>query len=307
MTRSSSRRALASSVLVSGAFFGIAVAALASAVRQQPALQASTSIYRADLDGDGLTDSQEVVIGTMSDRADTDGDGFSDLEELARRSDPLQAQSTPSSDALSIGMCASADGVRVRVLSAVFVGGGQLEDFRLRIGLVFNGRGYSISPAGLRTAQGYTFDASNSADRLAVVEFTFPEHLVRRFGQLNLYSIGHSVDGLLPPVVGVLPLIDMGGVTAAIEPMEHTDQFGFTADGVSYRPLTGNGQTPLNWSAGEICWQRTAVVGTDGAMLIQEVESADCVPTDSFCSGSECAGSVGTVLQVPNPTALAGG
>jgi hypothetical protein len=276
-------------------------------IGEEPVLRASTGTSRVDMDGDGLTDNQEMVIGTMPDRVDSDGDGYSDLEEVARRSDPLDVQAVPGDDPMNLGMTASLDGTMVRVLTAVYIEGGDISNFRLRIGMVFNGQGYSISPAGLRTAQGYTFAASGAADLLAAVEFTFPEHLVARFGQMNLYSLGFTLDGSLDSVVGTLPLVDMGGVTALIEPMSYTDFMGFSADGVAYRPLGGSSNTPLNWTAGEICFQRTATVGTDGVMLIQEVESADCVPTDSYCSGSECSGSVGTTLMVPNPTALAGG
>jgi hypothetical protein len=42
-----------------------------------------------DTDGDGLTDSQEGVLGTDPNNADTDGDGMSDGEEVTASLDPL--------------------------------------------------------------------------------------------------------------------------------------------------------------------------------------------------------------------------
>ncbi len=42
----------------------------------------------SDADGDGLTATEELALGTDPDRADTDGDGYSDPDELAFGSDP---------------------------------------------------------------------------------------------------------------------------------------------------------------------------------------------------------------------------
>lgn len=51
----------------------------------------------ADSDGDGLSDTDEAVIGTDSQNPDTDADGYSDGEEVDAGSDPLNAGSTPAS------------------------------------------------------------------------------------------------------------------------------------------------------------------------------------------------------------------
>ncbi|WP_029187312.1 thrombospondin type 3 repeat-containing protein [Streptococcus suis] len=40
------------------------------------------TIYEKDSDQDGLTDAQELALGTNPYAIDTDGDGHSDLEEL---------------------------------------------------------------------------------------------------------------------------------------------------------------------------------------------------------------------------------
>lgn len=50
-----------------------------------------------DTDGDGLSDAEEVDIGTDPLDADTDGDGWSDGEELDWNTDPLKPDSTPDS------------------------------------------------------------------------------------------------------------------------------------------------------------------------------------------------------------------
>ncbi len=48
-----------------------------------------------DPDGDGLTNAQEIALGTDPFRADTDGDGFGDGLEVEAGSSPLDPHSTP--------------------------------------------------------------------------------------------------------------------------------------------------------------------------------------------------------------------
>lgn len=48
-----------------------------------------------DRDGDGLSDLQELRMGTDPTKADTDGDGFSDGQEYNLRTDPLSGPKTP--------------------------------------------------------------------------------------------------------------------------------------------------------------------------------------------------------------------
>lgn len=49
-----------------------------------------------DTDGDGLTDAEEIALGTDPNEIDTDGDGISDYEEVQAGSDPLDPNSKPS-------------------------------------------------------------------------------------------------------------------------------------------------------------------------------------------------------------------
>jgi hypothetical protein len=55
----------------------------------------SSTAINVDSDGDGLTDVQEIMIGTDPFNPDTDGDGFSDGVEVASGSDPLDPNCTP--------------------------------------------------------------------------------------------------------------------------------------------------------------------------------------------------------------------
>lgn len=60
-----------------------------------------TNSESVDTDGDGLSDAQELQMGTDPCNPDTDGDGFSDGVEVASGSDPLDANSTPLTGAKS--------------------------------------------------------------------------------------------------------------------------------------------------------------------------------------------------------------
>jgi hypothetical protein len=54
-----------------------------------------SSAVAQDLDDDGLTDQQELEIGTYVDDMDSDDDGFADGVEFEIGSDPLDAKDQP--------------------------------------------------------------------------------------------------------------------------------------------------------------------------------------------------------------------
>ncbi|MEQ9810585.1 calcium-binding protein [Streptococcus jiangjianxini] len=50
------------------------------------------SIYTLDSDNDGLTDAQELALGTDPFSSDTDSDGLTDLEEVQQGLNPIHRQ-----------------------------------------------------------------------------------------------------------------------------------------------------------------------------------------------------------------------
>lgn len=66
-----------------------------------------------DSDGDGLSDAQEIIIGTDPFNPDTDGDGFSDGVEVASGSDPLNPLCTP----LNCRVAGEVEGLTISVVN----------------------------------------------------------------------------------------------------------------------------------------------------------------------------------------------
>jgi len=289
---------------------GGALIALLASTTETPELAAATNQSRTDGDGDGLSDPQELVIGTSPARFDSDFDSYSDLEERARGSDPLNLYSTPAPSDYGVGMCASLEAEVLTIATAVYLEQSQMDSVDLRVGVVYGDRVIYLPPSGYRYRRGYLYQGHDQRDTLAVLEIALNDSLVRRLGQLNLFSVvGSTTDPAAEPVVSILPLADFGGTTVSIEPLAlHLGQSGGgTPTGVVYRPLAGDDQIPATWSGGEICWQRTSAVGMSGASIEHEVDAADCVPMDTYCSPSACASGIGTTLLLPDPAALAGG
>jgi len=63
-----------------------------------------TDAGEADSDGDGLTDGEEIDLGTNPNAADTDGDGYSDKDEVDAGTDPLDNFSYPGHVAPAAGI-----------------------------------------------------------------------------------------------------------------------------------------------------------------------------------------------------------
>lgn len=277
--------------------------------REEPSLAAATKGIRLDLDRDGLTDLQELVLGTAPYRKDTDGDTYSDLDERARGSDPRDAKSIPEPADYSLGMCASQQDETITAVCAMYAKDTVVSTMELRVGLVYHGRIFTFAPSDIRSSRGFLYRGHDLADKLAVVEVSIPMDLVRRLGQVNLFSVLRSSTPGTEPVVSILPIVQFSGIAMAIEPRVAgiSNGGGGGATGVTYRPLAADDQIPSTWTSGQICFQATSAVGVQGASIVHEVGSADCLPMDTYCSPGDCAATVGQPLELPDPAALAGG
>ncbi len=269
-------------------------------------LSAGSSRVGPDYDMDGLTDIQESVLGTDLDQPDTDGDGYHDLEEVARHSDPVDALSVPLDTDLDLGMYAHTDDGFLNLGTAIYVKGGNAWSLHFTLGVVIDGVPIVVSPLVYRRGtRGFVCTATqNPGDKIVVLEMPFPETVIQQRGSLSIYATVEDPSPLQRAgVVDVTNLVDFGGVIMRVETSPPSVSGGL---GFVYRPLAGSG-IPSSWSSGEICWQDTAAVGTNGASIVHEVQAASCQDFDSYCSASDCSASVGTSLELPDPGSLLGG
>ncbi len=72
-------------------------------------------------------------------------------------------------------------------------------------------------------------------------------------------------------------------------------------------PQSGGPIIPPTWVAGAVCYQRSAVVGSSGPVVLRQIVEADCLQGwDSYCA-SDCGSTVGTTFETIDPAVLIGG
>ena len=202
---------------------GLAVATAA----QVPEIERSVL---SDLDLDGLPDLHEIVIGSLPIRVDTDGDTYSDVEEFARGSDPTDSTSTPGSDELGLGICASLEGDGVSFLSALYMKDSRFDIATYEMGIAIRGVVVRLDPGSLRLAHISFQPARNTQDSVAVIEIRVPRTIVG-----NLY--GASIFGTLGKAD---PLAGPRACTAVLESLP-----GFASATVSGAPMTTGTPVPV--------------------------------------------------------------
>lgn len=274
-----------------------------------------------DPDADGLTNLQETVLGTNRFQADTDGDGYSDLEELARKSSPIFAESTPANARMRVGMSCAGGESRLHALIALYLPDGTLRNKSVKAGIIVGDRAIPISDAYLANHCKLVMRAAQDPNaRIAVLDFPILPRLVRGFGDVSMYvTLGDSSQGIVQAADSI-HLIAIGSqiVLQVANPMilgtgslSGTGQqtgggTGSGSIGSIYVPLPiGNDQ--IAWTAGQVCVQQTNLIGVSGAMMTQQVVSAECQEGwDGYCP-SNCAATVGNTYTTVDPVTLIGG
>jgi hypothetical protein len=279
-------------------------------------------IDHADADGDGLVDAQEQVLSLNQNQADTDGDGYSDLEELARHSQPQMIQSVPLPSTVDLGLTARGDSNRLVVVFAIYLGTLQPSEVQLSMGALLGNRISEIPPwYFMREAWMQLVPAAEPGTSLMVVETSLPPHFVHALGNVTLYGVLEDAQTGAALVADVVDLSSQSGVVflRASPPVRaaFTQVTGINGGSGGNQPLSGSvylpippggdGDIPMSWTPGQVCYQKTQIVGAGGGIMTHEVVEAECRDGwDAYCK-TDCAGSVGTTYQTLDPAVLVGG
>lgn len=316
MHRHSPPGTLLSAALVVAVPLGLVVLTLPFVASPPTPLHAWETGQESDLDGDGLPNAQEAVLGTLPSAADTDGDGFSDLEEFARQSDPLLAEDVPTHRPVSVALSARGEGGVNYVFSAIYAADGVFGDKALALGLATGGRLIVFSSTGIANASSTWLVNASGAGKIYVVDRRVRPRRVGRLGYLSYYgAIGQRHASTRFQAAATADLQSIDGYTMLVR----TDQAfadpdlgqlaptQSTGGGSSHTPIPASGEADTDWIAGAACVQQTSTVGSSGAILTQEVTDAACEDGwDSFCSGG-CSGTTGSTFETVDPVALVGG
>ncbi len=265
-----------------------------------PELGAVAGGSTSDLDGDGLTDIQEVVLGSKVDEADSDGDGLRDLEEIARQLDPLTPDAPTSAD-LGVGFAVRATGGVFYLTTAVFVPDGDLTNVELELGLYFEGMLFPLSPADyLPLSESFAEGGEGVDSEVVAFSFPIPEFLLQSVGSLGFYATT-SPQGVPVTSAAVANLTTAAGVTA----LRRVTQ-GPSGPGISILPISPPGDLPSSFTPNEVCFQETVLIGVENNVQLFQVTDAGCVPSTSVCTPG-CALTAGGTVQLLDPLALIGG
>lgn len=274
----------------------------------------ATGAWSIDSDGDGLPDAQELVLGTSPTLTDTDGDGFSDTFEFASQSSPLSGISVPTPLDVSVGMSARGGaGTSVKMLVGVYTADGVLDDEAVRFGKVQGGLLLSVPFDWILARSHMRAVPIEGGGTVTLIEITLPRNQISCSPYVSYFTAVGLVGQPYYQSAAVADFTHRAGI-----PLLKMQQFGGGAGGGAsqtqaaggsvYRPIPGDSSTvPDGWSPGQICYRTSETVAVAGAVVTQEVTTAECQDGwDSYCA-SGCENSVGQTYDTVDPLALVGG
>ena len=278
----------------------------------------ASQIIHTDADGDGLVDAQEQVLSLNQNSADTDNDGYSDLEEIARHSVPTMPQSTPLPSNINLALSARGDSGRLVVVYAVYLGDREPADIELSMGVLLRDRIGQIPPwYFMREAWMTLHPGAEPGTSVMVVESSLPPNFIHAIGNVSIYGVVEDSQTGVALAADVVDLGSQNGVVfmRSMPPIRTATQVGGAIGGTQplsgsvYLPIPpgGDGDIPMSWVPGQVCYQKTQVVGAGGGLITHEVVEAECRDGwDAYCK-TDCASSVGSTYDTLDPAVLIGG
>ena len=273
-----------------------------------------------DADGDGVRDEFEASMFTDMNSWDSDGDTWSDAEEFSMKTNPRNATLFPITiPRLRTNLTARGHNGRLHVMcAAYFMDGQNVAGAHFELAMMLGTRYRKLSTNYLAIhGESHSIVGRPSSSKIAFFEISFPEAIIP-LGQRMTFMAMLTLPGeVKPTAVTVLDVIkDAGSGVLLVE--YPTDMLpdqpgrGPLPGGSVYLPIptssTGpTGAIPVTWKQSRICFKGVTTVGRSGALLIQEVTRATCVPGfDGFCAAPVCANTLGEQFQTIDPLVLVG-
>ncbi|MEC7232972.1 MAG: hypothetical protein VXW31_08540 [Planctomycetota bacterium] len=277
-----------------------------------PISSLSANTLQLDADGDGLVDSQELLVGTSPLDFDSDADGFGDGEEFARHSDPRDPLSLPEGEEVSATLLARGQGGKLRLVVALHEPQGLSDVSMLRIGALAQGEIVSVPLArflGIADVRGVGGSANSS---VTTIDLPIDPNFVHASGgMVTFFLAAGQTDTMTFNTAAKVDIRSEAGELVMLRPIQSTlDRRLSGGNGAGLRepiPVSTPPPPSAGWVSGAICYQRSEVVGINGPRILHQIVEADCLEGwDSYCSG-ECAASVGATYETVDPLALIGG
>lgn len=275
-----------------------------------PVTALSAGVGGPDFDADGLTDDQELVLGTFPFVFDSDEDGYGDGEEVARQSDPQDFNSTPQSTGICANITARGEGAALELVMLVYEPSEEFGESFLRLGALRGGQVISVPLARFASLTTYSAIPATNGGQLVTVELPVHPAFIEGTNQVTFFvAAGNEVTQAYTAAAKV-DVSSVDGILLLQRVSAAHAQMQATQGGGSVRqPIPGSASPgiPNTWVPGSICFQRSSVVGGNGPVMLHQVIEADCLQGwDTFCV-SNCSASLGSTYETVDPIALIGG
>lgn len=267
-------------------------------------------VSRDDYDGDGLSDAQEMILGSSPFDFDSDADGYSDSEEIARQSDPIDPSSFPMSTGVSASISARGEAGSLRLVIALHEPNGPSATTMVRIGALADGSVVSVPVARFLGLSKIRTSAGTSGSTVTTIDMPINPIYVHAKGQVTFFLAAGDTETMEFGAAAKVDIVSDSGQLVMQRPSQANTSRQPSQGGGSIRQPIPVGAPPsqgAGWIPGSICYQRSEVIGVNGARMLHQVVEADCIEGwDSFCSGA-CAAALGSTYETIDPLALIGG